>query len=110
MPAAWAVACGWPDAMADFSGAYSTEVEGEERIQEAGGLDVIFADACSRLGIPEVVGREYQAGDIAVIDVLGEQAGAVYTGTRWGLVADRGMGFASIADENLVRAWRVGDG
>jgi len=108
-PAAWAIANGYPDFMADWRGRYETEAQALDLIAEAGGLADLFSAVLDEAGLTRVVG-DFEPGDIGVVQLLGEQAGAVYTGKRWALVADRGMAFASIASEHIVRAWRVANG
>lgn len=110
MPAAWAIACGWRDPMAGWRGSYATEAEGENLIYDAGGLDALFARGFAEVGVPEAPPGDFRAGDVGVVEILGEQAGALYTGKRWGLVATRGMAFASLETECLVRVWRVANG
>lgn len=108
-PAAWAIANGFADPMADWRGRYATETQALDLIAEAGGLADLFVRGMAAANIPEATG-EFQPGDIGVVQLLGEQAGAVYTGKRWALVADRGMAFASIDRQYVVRAWRVANG
>lgn len=108
-PAAWAIANGCPDPMADWRGRYHTEAQALDLIADGGGLADLFTRGFSGAGVSPVEGP-FRAGDIGVVQLLGEQAGAVYTGKRWALVADRGMAFASIASEHIVRAWRVENG
>lgn len=108
-PAAWAIANGYPDPMADWRGQYETEAQALDLIADGGGLADLFARGLDAAGLPRAAG-EFVPGDIGVVQLLGEQAGAVYTGKRWALVADRGMAFASIGAEFIVRAWRVANG
>lgn len=110
MPAAWAEACGWGDLMADYRAAYASESEAEAIVSGAGGLLPLFCDAMAAAGVPELVDGEFLPGDVGVVELLGEQAGALYTGKRWALVASRGMAFASLDRDALVRVWRVGNG
>lgn len=95
--------------MADWRGRYRTEAQALDLIADGGGLVDLFLLGMAAAGVPEAHGQP-AAGDIGVIQLLGEQAGAVYTGKRWALVADRGMAFASIADRHIVRLWRVAHG
>lgn len=108
-PAAWAIANGFVDPMAEWRGRYETEGQALDLIADAGGLADLFVRGMAVANIPEATG-DFQPGDIGVVQLLGEQAGAVYTGKRWALVADRGMAFASIANEHIVRAWRAANG
>lgn len=95
--------------MAEWRGRYATETQALDLIAEAGGLADLFVRGMAAANIPEATG-DFQSGDIGVVQLLGEQAGAVYTGKRWALVADRGMAFASIDRQYIVRAWRAANG
>lgn len=108
-PAAWAQANGFPDPMPGYRGAYATEAEAEAIIAQAGGLAELFSAALDGVGVPRAA-APFAAGDIGVVELLGEQAGAVYTGVRWALVCDGGMSFAAVPDSRVVRAWRAGNG
>jgi len=108
-PCDWAQANGFPDPMAAWRGRYSTEGEALDLIAEAGGLAELFAEGMEGAGLAPVDG-EFRPGDIGVVQLLGEQAGAVYTGERWALVADRGLAFATVGRKHIVRAWRVENG
>lgn len=99
-PAEWAMRNGHPDPMAKWRG-YESETEAEHLIAEAGGLDVLFAE-----GLAGLEATDLRAGDIGVIGVGAEQAGAVFTGKRWAIVLDRGLGFTSIEPEHVLRVWR----
>ncbi|KQX18425.1 MULTISPECIES: DUF6950 family protein [unclassified Sphingomonas] len=105
MPAEWAVACGRPDPMARWRGTYGTDAEAEERITEAGGLTALFAMGMEDAGIREV--SDPQAGDIGVIMIGGEEAGAVFTGRRWAFVpGGRGLAIGSVDPASIIRIWR----
>lgn len=108
-PAEWALANGWADPMAAWRGRYASEAEALDHIADGGSLADLFAGGMAAVGIPEASGP-YEPGDIGVVQMFGEQAGAVYTGKRWALVANRGMAFASLDSESIVRAWRVANG
>lgn len=88
--------------MAMWRGSYSTEADAEALIGDAGGLVSMFADALCACPVVD----QPQAGDIGVVEVMGEQAGAIFTGKRWALVADRGLAFASLDPAHVLRAWR----
>lgn len=102
-PAAWVIACGFPDPMARWRGTYETEIDGE-RLAEKHGLVEMFDDGLSRIGVP-VVAEPYEPGDVAVVSLLGRQAGAIYTGERWAFVGTRGLAFAKLSADCIVRAW-----
>ncbi len=108
-PAAWAIACGYPDPLARWRGAYATEDEARQLMTDCGGLVEMYAAGIADAGIPETT-APYEAGDIGVIRLIGEQAGAIYTGERWALCAERGMTFAKLDDACVLRAWRPAHG
>ena len=109
-PATWALACGWPDPMVAWRGAYDCEETAHAFIAGAGGLEFLFAKGMAAAGVPEVVGSDFEPGDIGVMQMIGEQAGAVYTGRRWAFVVARGMGFTPVEPEHIVKAWLVAHG
>ncbi len=104
-PANWAIACGGPDPMALWRGTYATEAEGEALISEAGGLAALFARGMEAADLVEV--ERPEEGDIGVVSLLGEEAGAIFTGKRWAFVADRGIACASLPREAVLKCWRV---
>lgn len=123
-PADWAVMCGHSDPMAAWRGTYSTDEEAEHLIAEAarrgeglgrGGLETLFMQGMWAAGIPEIDGSRnsggdspppFEAGDIGVLLLAGNEAGGIYTGKRWAFVPDRGMGFVSLDRDCIARAWR----
>lgn len=110
-PAAWAIERGFADPMAAWRGAYDTEEGAHALIDRAGGLDVLFAAGMDDAGVPEVeTGAGFEPGDIGVVRLLGEQAGAIYTGVRWAFIAERGVSFATLDAGCVIRAWRAGNG
>jgi hypothetical protein len=100
----WAVSCGRADPMEPWRGAYFSEVEAEELIADAGGLRALFATGMEAAGIPSADGP--QSGDIGVVSLMGEEAGAIFTGKRWVFVPERGLGFVSLDAECIVGLWR----
>lgn len=106
-PAAWAVALGRPDPLGDLRGAYSTELEGEELLFALGGLAALAGERLAAIGATPVPAEQVAEGDVGVIELLGHEAGAIYTGRRWAFVADRGLGFATIDRDAVVAAWRL---
>lgn len=105
-PAAWAIANGYPDPMAHWRGAYETESEALDLISDAGGLVALFDCGMASAGISRREG-EPQAGDIGVIKIGDLEAGAIFTGRRWALVAERGVGMASVAPEAVAAVWSI---
>lgn len=104
-PAEWAMAAGCPDPMAEWRGAYTTELAGEHLAEQDGGLVALFDRGMAAAGIP-AVDDAWRPGDIAVVELLGRQAGAVFSGRRWAFVAARGLAFASLDAECVLRVWR----
>lgn len=124
-PANWAVLCGRADPMAKWRDTYTTEEEAEAIIAQAadsgaglcrGGLESLFFEGMWEAGIPEIdIGPQLApgapveglvAGDIAVLNIGGEEAGGIFTGRRWAFVPDRGLGFVSLDRDCLARVWR----
>src|SRR5690606_7770473 len=109
LPAAWSLHLGTADPMAGYRGAYSSEAEAEDIIARAGGLVPLFTAGLESVGWQRVGAPAM--GDIGIIGLLGEEAGAVYTGGRWAFVAERGLGFVTLEGKRAVsRVWRLGGG
>lgn len=108
-PADWVMMNGYCDPLAAWRGRYDSEASGLDLIADAGGLVPLFAAGLASVGVRPVDG-EFEPGDVGVVQVGDAQAGAVFTGKRWALVADSGMAFASIEREHIAAAWRVSDG
>lgn len=107
MPAEWSMALGTADPMAAWRGRYSTDVEAEEILAREGGLAGIFGAGLESVGWHPVT-DEPQPGDVGVVTLLDDEAGALYTGRRWAFVATRGLGFASLEREAISHLWRLG--
>lgn len=90
--------------MVAYRGAYDTDDEGEALTEQAGGLLVLFAPGMDAAGVPPAT-APWQAGDVAVVSLLGQQAGAIYTGARWAFVAPRGLAFVSLDDDCVLQGW-----
>jgi len=106
MPAQWAIDNGWPDPMAHWRGAYGTEEGALALIRDAGGLTELFRCGMASAGITERRG-DLQPGDIGVLVVGEHEAGAIFTGRRWAMVAQRGLAVASVENEAVSAAWSV---
>lgn len=104
LPAAWGLALGLGDAMAAWRGVYSTEAEAVDIVARAGGLAGIFGAGLESVGAYRV--DEARAGDVGVIALRDEEAGAVYTGRRWAFVAERGLGFVTLRPADVPNIWR----
>lgn len=110
-PAAWAIEAGERDPMAAWRGEYDSEADAEFLIADAGGLDALFAQGMAAAGIREIdAAGPFEPGDIGVVKLLEQEAGAVFAGKRWAFVADRGLAFVSLDADCIVRAWRPGHG
>lgn len=107
-PADWAMLCGHADPMAAWRGVYDTDAAAERLIADAGGLAELFSEGMASAGIDELLPWQCpdELGDIAVVTLLGHEAGAIYTGKRWAFVPDRGLGLVSLDRDCIVRAWR----
>jgi len=98
-PAGWVMWNGLPDPMAAWRGQYRAEFEPDD-------LAGLFSEALAGF---EVVAEPIE-GDIGVVQIFGAQAGAIYTGKRWAVVAQRGLGFVSLGPNDPVKVWRLPNG
>lgn len=105
----WAMANGYPDPMAHRRGAYDSEEQALDLIADAGGLVALFDEFLGAAGIVEREG-DLQPGDIGVIAIRGEEAGAIFTGGRWVLVGERGLIFVTLHVDCVVGKWAVSNG
>lgn len=106
MPAEWAIHCGYSDPVLKWRGAWADENSALAIIEGAGGLVPLFDDGLFSVG----VGRRYgepELGDIGVIRIMDNEAGAIYTGKRWAFVANRGLAYCSIEPEYIAATWKV---
>jgi hypothetical protein len=94
---------GWPDFAAAWRG-ITDPAECEAVPSAAGGL-VNLWDQGIGTSLPLAV-EPYLPGDIAVVEAHGMQAGAVFSGERWGLRRARGMFMASPDMVRVLKAWR----
>lgn len=106
LPADWAVANGFADPMAYWRGAYDSEEGARSFIDDAGGLAILFDAGMGYANIDPRHGDPI-AGDIGVLIIGSEEAGAIFTGQRWAIVATRGLGFASIDPDCIIRKWAI---
>ncbi len=109
MPADWIIAAGNADPMAAWRGAYSNEDEGLTIIERAGGLVALFDSALGAIGIARRA-EGVKCGDIGVVRIAGQEAGAVFSGGRWIFVGKIGIGMASIDPAAIVAKWAVSHG
>jgi hypothetical protein len=105
-PAAWSLAQGTDDPMAAWRGAYDTDAGAEDILARSGGLAGIFGAGLESVGWEPHAG-EPQPGDVGVIALLDQEAGAIYTGRRWSFVATRGLGFVSLERKAVSHIWRL---
>lgn len=91
--------------MAEFRGEYATDEQGEDLAELGGGLVALFDEHMGAAGLTRVEGAP-EPGDVAVVSVLGVEAGAVFVGPRWAFVANRGLAFASLDGDCVLGAWR----
>jgi len=102
LPCDWAIMNGWPDPMAVWRGGYIDDAPARD------GLLDIFTAGFDGAGIPRT--DDPREGDVGLITVFGHEAGAIFTGRRWALVAPRGLAFAMANPAIVARAWRVSRG
>jgi hypothetical protein len=107
-PAEWCISNGLPDPMADYRGEYATDDEADHIVARSGGLAGIFGAGLEGVGLRRV--EQAELGDVGVIDMLGQEAGAIYTGRRWAFIAERGLGFVSLDARDVPHIWRLPDG
>lgn len=105
-PAQWAIDNGLPDPMAHWRGAYSDSDGARALIRDAGSLTQLFRCGMEAAGISERRG-DVRQGDIGVIRIGDEEAGAIFTGKRWALLANRGIVATSIEPELVAAAWCI---
>lgn len=104
LAADWCVALGYPD----FAWAWRDITEAgacEAAPAEGGGLVALWA-----AGIGDyltVVDGPPQAGDIAVLNAQGYEAGGIFTGERWAIKAARGLHFIPDGAVKITKAWRT---
>ena len=98
-PADWCIANGWPDPMEQWRAGYF------DASPAADGLLPIFAAGMDGVGLPVV--SEPVAGCVGVISIFGHEAGAIFTGRRWSVVAPRGLAFVSADPSIALKIWRV---
>lgn len=91
--------------MADWRGAYASEAEAEALISDAGGLLALFSAGMASAGIPEA--DDPLEGDVGVVSLMGEEAGAIFTGKRWAFAAEKGIAASSLERAAVLKCWRV---
>lgn len=106
LPAEWSLALGTADPMAAWRGRYATDVEAEDILHREGGLAGIFGAGLESVGWQPVTDAP-QLGDVGVVALLDDEAGAIYTGRRWAFVATRGLGFVSLESDAISHLWRL---
>ena len=109
LPADWAMANGYPDPMAHRRGVYDSEEQAQALISDAGGLVTLFDQFLGNVGITERA-DEPQTGDIGVVTIRSDEAGAIFTGQRWALVGERGLIFVTLDRSAVAKVWAVDTG
>lgn len=107
LPCDWAVIQGFADPMAKWRDGYDTEQGAEQLIASAGGLLAMFEEGYRDV---ELRSGPPRRGDVAVISVLGFEAGSIFTGERWVVVGERGIAFTPLPDRAVLKVWAVGHG
>jgi hypothetical protein len=105
----WLIAVGCPDPMAHRRGAYDSEEAALGLISEAGGLVALFDQFLGTAGLVEREG-DPEVGDVGVVAIRGEEAGAIFTGGRWALVGERGLIFVTLPRSAVPKVWTVRHG
>ena len=104
MPAQWAIDNGLPGPMAAWRGTYGTENDAQDLIEAGGGLLALFERELAGAGLTRRQG-DARPGDIGVLRILDQEAGAIFTGKRWCVVAERGLAFASVEPDAVLAVW-----
>jgi hypothetical protein len=99
-PADWCIARGHPDFARNWR--WITDARRCERIARRGLLRLWWRGIGDALPFAD----NLRAGDIGVVRRAGMEAGAIYTGERWALRADRGLTFLRLPETAVVKAWR----
>lgn len=103
----WIMARGLPDPMAEWRGTYTDEAQATGIYRDGDGLAAIFDDCMAdfdrRSGDP-------CPGDVGLLQIGGQCCGAIYTGERWAVVAEKGLGFISVPARHIRAVWAVGHG
>lgn len=101
LPGDWCASRGHPDFFAPWR-----DVTDDPDIADAcaGGLLPLWEGAIG--GCLPVAEAPYQAGDIGVLSTHGIEAGAIFTGERWAFRKPKGLAFATLPDDAVLKAWR----
>ncbi|RSV15690.1 hypothetical protein CA235_07510 [Sphingomonas sp. ABOLF] len=100
MPADWCVELGHPD----FASAWRATLAPVECDAAAASGLVPLWDAGIAGALPAV--EVPQAGDIAVIEAMGLEVGAIFTGARWATRGARTMHYLGAEDVRVLKVWR----
>lgn len=101
MPADWCIAQGHPDFAARWRNI--TDAAECDAIQRDHGLLALWDQG---IGDALPVIDEPAAGDIAVIECMGIQAGAIFTGERWAVQGFRCVHFLASEQVAVIKTWR----
>lgn len=100
LPADWLLTLGFPDFAAPWR-----ETTGDAADAVLAGELVGHWDAAIGTALP-VVTSPFLPGDIGIVRRLIWEAGAIFTGERWAFQRRRGLAFAPMPDEAIIKAWR----
>jgi len=107
LPADWCLALGHPDFAAEWR-EITDDAECEKITAESGGLIVLWergiGDALP--AVSPTTADALKAGDIAVIAICGNEAGAIWTDQRWAIKAARGLHFLPPENLHIAKVWR----
>lgn len=103
MASDWCVANGYPDFAASWR--WVVDPRACDTAAEAGGGLLALWDRDIGSGLPTA--DQPQRGDIAVVEAMGLQAGAIFTGERWAIQATRTLHFLAPDQVCVIKAWRI---
>lgn len=103
MPSDWCVANGHPD----FAAAWRDTIAPEACDAAAAGKGGLLALWEGDIGDGLPATNDPDRGDIGVVEAMGLQAGAIFTGDRWAIQGPRTLHFLSGDQVRVLKAWRV---
>lgn len=100
LAADWCMALGHPD----YASRWRDTVDPIDCDAAAGGDLLSLWDEDIGDALPVVA--DLRAGDIAVVEMMGLQAGAICIGGKWAIKAQRGMHVLAANQVRVLKAWR----
>lgn len=105
-PANWVLESRGFDPMKKWRGTYNGEESALQLIEHSGGLVALFDEGLRAHGISRQH-ADPKAGDIGIVRIQDTHAGAIFTGKRWAIVVERGIGFCSLSADDIEAVWAV---